>query len=136
MFSFSTTLVLFINVRITNLSVKLRAARKSVVVTYNKSLLQSVELECEASGYIRPDSDIQWFRENQLLAEGEKYNVTFRDGRPDAAQIGLNETAPSRVSILAIARVEKSDSDVYSCQSVATGAIDSTHLYVEAERGM
>ena len=104
-------------------------------MSYNKSVPQSIELQCEASGYIRPDSDIRWFKDDKLLVEGEKHSIVFRDGRPNAAQTGSNETTPSRVSQLTIGQVEESDSGSYKCQSLATGVMATTHLYVELEQG-
>ena len=117
------------------LPVQLTASRSSVEVMYNKNVSKSVELQCEASGYIHPDSDIQWFKNGQPIANGGRYSIVFSDGRPDAAQTGYNETSPSRVSTLTIDNVEESDSGTYRCQSLATGEAASTHLYVEPEQG-
>ena len=117
------------------LSVQLTVTRGEVEVSYNKSVSQSVELQCEASGYIRPDSDIRWFKNGQLIVEGEKHSIDFKDGRPDAAQTGSNETSPSRISTLTIDSIEESDSSAYWCQSLVTGERASTNLYVELEQG-
>ena len=106
-----------------------------MTVTHSRSQPKSVELQCEASGYIRPDSDIQWFKDDKQITEGERYSIEFMDGRPDAAQTGLNETTPSRISFLTISQVEESDTGLYKCQSLATGATATTHLFVEAEQG-
>ena len=104
-------------------------------VTFNKSVSQSVDLQCEASGYIHPDSDIQWFKDNKQIMHGQKYNLTFSDGHLNAAQTGSNETSPSRISTLTIDSVQDSDRGAYRCQSLATGERASLHLNVELEQG-
>ena len=115
--------------------VTLAVPNSNVTVSYNGSGVQTVELGCEASGYIRPDSDIRWFKEDMELVEGDKYNVSFREGRPNAAQIGLNETSPSRISMLTISGLEMADVGTYSCQSLETGEAASLHLNMEQESG-
>ena len=108
------------------------AMNSNVTVKLNDSVGQSVELVCEASGYIRPDSDIRWYRENEAILEGSKYSVRFRDGRPNAAQTGQNETSHSRVSVLTISDVGRADASTsYSCQSLETGEVARLTLSVE-----
>lgn len=114
----------------------LEVPSSKVTVTYNSTESQTVELQCEASGYIRPDSDIRWFREEEEIGEGVKYNVSFRDGHPHAAQTGhLNETTSSRISVLTIYEVNETDVGTYSCQSLETGEMASLHLNVEVDPG-
>ena len=97
--------------------------------------VQSVELQCEASGYIRPESDIRWSKDGKEIVEGEKYNVSFREGRPNAAQIGFNETSYSLVSVLTISTVEEKDIGAYSCQSIESGEVARLHLNVQSDHG-
>ena len=111
----------------------LEVLRSIVTVTYSSSEPQSVDLQCEASGYIRPDSDIWWFKDDEMIIEGTKYNMTFREGRPNAAQTGLNSTTSSRISVLTIHRVDVTDVGIYSCRSLETGAMASLRLNVEQE---
>lgn len=106
-----------------------------VTVTYSSSEPQSVELQCEASGYIRPDSDIRWFKDDEKIIEGAKHSMSFREGRPNAAQTGLNNTTSSRISVLTIHRVDETDMGIYSCRSLETGAMASLRLNVEQESG-
>ena len=106
-----------------------------VTVTYSSSEPQNVELQCEASGYIRPDSDIRWFKDDEKIIEGAKHSMTFREGRPNAAQTGLNETTSSRIAVLTIHRVDKADMGTYSCQSLETSEMASLRLNVEQESG-
>lgn len=90
-----------------------------------------VELQCEATGYIRPDSDLQWFKEDIEVTASEKYQISFRDGQPDMAQVGQNETSPSRIFVLKINNVDVTDIGKYSCRSQDTGAMASIQLDVE-----
>ena len=118
-------------------TVTLEAPSSNVTVVSNGTGTHTVELQCEATGYIRPDSDIQWFREEEEMIIGEKYNVSFRDGRPNAAQTGhSNGTVPSRVSVLTIYEVDESDAGMYSCRSLDTGAVASLQLSMEMEPGI
>ena len=96
----------------------------------------SAELQCEATGYVRPDSDIQWYRGNERIERNdEKYSIAFRNGRPNAAQRGLNESTFSRVSVLTIQNVDETDAGLYSCRSQETSEVTSMQLNIEIEPG-
>lgn len=103
-------------------------------ITANES--QTVELHCEASGFIRPDSDIQWLKEDEPIPKGVKYTTSFTDGRPNATQTGhVNGTTPSRISVLSISDVDESDAGTYVCQSLDSGEMASVYLNVEMHSG-
>lgn len=107
----------------------------NITVTRN-SESQIVDLQCEASGYIRPDSDIQWLKEDEPILEGVKYTISFKDGRPNATQTGhVNGTTPSRISVLTIYDVDESDVGTYICQSLDSGEMASLYLSVEIDPG-
>ena len=112
----------------------LRVANSNVTVKYSDSVAQSVELECEASGYIRPDSDIHWYKDGKKIVEGVKYSVVFRNGSLNAAQTGLNVTTAIRISVLIINDVGQEDVGTYSCQSQETGEVARLYLNVEYDQ--
>lgn len=108
----------------------MRLEVQSTNITVNES--QTVELHCEASGFIRPDSDIQWLKEDEPIPKGVKYTISFKDGRPNATQTGhVNGTTPSRISVLRISDVDESDVGSYICQSQDSGEMTSVYLNVE-----
>ena len=115
-------------------TVTLDVASRNVTVYTSSSTSSEVELQCEATGYIRPDSDLQWFKEDLEVTASEKYQIFFRDGQPNMAQMGRNETSPSRIFVLKINNVDVTDISKYSCRSKDTGAVAS--IYLEVENGM
>ena len=82
----------------------------------------TVELSCEMSTFIRPDSSLIWEGpDNQILtSETGKYQITFSNGSRDMAVDGSGTLVPSRVSTLTISNPEKSDQGVYSCSVMGT----------------
>ena len=81
-----------------------------------------VELSCEMSAFILPDSSLIWEGpNNQILTSGTgKYQITFSNGSRDMAIDGSGTIVPSRVSTLTISNPEKSDQGVYSCSVMGT----------------
>ena len=129
MFLFSGTMYIYFSSTVT-----LDVASRNVTVYTSSSKSSEVELQCEATGYIRPDSDLQWFKEDLEVTASEKYQIFFRDGQPNMAQMGQNETSPSRIFVLKINNVDVTDISKYSCRSKDTGAVAS--IYLEVENGM
>ena len=83
----------------------------------------SVELSCEMSAFIRPDSSLIWEGpDNQILANGTKYQITFSNGSRYTAVDGSGGLVPSRVSTLTISNPDKSDRGVYTCSIMGTNA--------------
>ena len=113
------------------LPVMLTVANSNITVKYNDSIAQSVELECEASGYIRPDSDIQWYKDDEKIVEGVKYSVVFRNSSVNAAQTGLNMTTANRISMLTINGLNQGDVGTYNCKSQEMGEVARLYLNVE-----
>ena len=90
-----------------------------------------VELKCEATGYVWPDSDFLWFKEDIQIITSEKYQISFKDGHPNAAQVGENEISSGRLVILTIHNVSATDIGKYSCRSHETGEKASIHLDIK-----
>ena len=89
-----------------------------------------VELSCEMADFIRPDHDLQWWREDELVTDNRTI-VYYRDGQPHAAQNGGNETVHSRVSVLRISDPEVADSGTYICRIEGTDHSVYIQLTVE-----
>ena len=82
----------------------------------------TVELSCEMSAFIRPDSSLIWEGpDNQILTTGTgKYQITFSNGSRDMAVDSSGTLVPSQVSTLTISNPEKSDQGVYTCSVMGT----------------
>ncbi len=80
----------------------------------------TVELSCEMSAFIRPDSSLIWEGpDNQRLTGGTgKYQITFSNGSSDTAVNGT--LVPSRVSTLTVSNPDRSDQGVYTCSIMGT----------------
>ena len=92
-------------------------------LTATEGATTSVELGCEMSGYLRPDEDLQWYRDNRLLLlKGARHSVSIKEGRMGAGQSGENTTVHSRLSVLNIHHPSVADSGVYSCRVRGTTA--------------
>lgn len=71
-------------------------------------------LQCEMYQYIRPDSSLLWYHNNdEPLTTGSKYDVEYSSGTRQT-QIGTNET--TRISVLAISNVTLDDLGNYTCR--------------------
>ena len=102
-------------------------------LTATEGTTASVELGCEMSGYLRPDEDLQWYKDNHLLLlKGARHSVSIKDGMMGAGQNGGNETVHGRLSVLTIRRPIFADSGVYSCRVHGTTAEASMSLTVAA----
>ena len=83
----------------------------------------TVELSCEMSAFIRPDTSLIWEGpDNQILANGMKHQITFSNGSRYTAVDGSGRLVPSRVSTLIISNPDKSDQGVYTCSIMGTNA--------------
>ena len=104
------------------IAVSLDAVQDVMAVTEGST--ESVQLGCEMKGFLRPDEDLLWYKEHQLLipSEGGRYSVTIKDGTLGAGQDGRNETVHSRLSVLNIKHPTASDSGVFSCKVRGTEA--------------
>ena len=96
---------------------------------YNETIVMattsdaSVKLSCEMSAFIPPDSSLVWEGpDNQILANGTKYQITFSNGSRYTAVDGSGGLVPSRVSTLTISNPDKSDRGVYTCSIMGTNA--------------
>ena len=59
-------------------TVTLTAINSSVTILDNASF---VELRCDMSDYIRPDDQLQWFRDGKVITLGEnRKQITLMDG--------------------------------------------------------
>lgn len=93
----------------------------------------SVELGCEMSGYLRPDEDIQWYKDDHPFSlKGVRHSFSIKEGTIGAGQNGGNETIHSRLSVLTIRRPTVADSGVYGCRVRGTTAETSMSLTVAA----
>ncbi len=94
----------------------------------------NVELRCETTGFIRPDADLQWYHEDELVTNN-RTSVIFIDGSPHTAQRGGNDTAPGRVSVLRISTPAVTDTGMYTCRVQGTKESANVQLIVEAGGG-
>ena len=91
------------------------ALEEDVVITEGST--RSVQLGCEMKGYLRPDKDLNWYKDGQLLPlDGVSHSVFVKEGSPGAGQNGKNRTVHSRISVLSINDPSVVNSGVYSCQ--------------------
>ena len=89
-----------------------------------------VSLSCEMSLYLRPDEDLQWFRDDQLISTSGRHSVSYTDGS-GMGQIGGDTIGSSRVSTLVISQPETSDSGTYTCAIRNTQHSQNIQLAVE-----
>ena len=93
------------------------------VVFATEGATESVQLGCEMKGFLRPDEDLLWYKEHQLLSPGgDSYSMSVKDGTLGAGQDGRNETTYSRLSVLSIKHPRVGDGGVYSCKVRGTKA--------------
>ena len=105
-----------------SIAVSLDAVEDIVLAT--EGATDSVQLGCEMKGFLRPDEDLLWYKEQKLLipTEGGTYSVIVKDGTLGAGQDGRNETVASRLSVLSIKHPKVGNSGVYSCKVRGTDA--------------
>lgn len=87
----------------------------------------TVELNCEMSQYIEPDSNLQWFRHGDRITNNEKYNISYDDGNKES-QMGDSEQQSSRVSTLVISDFQEEDKGFYHCNSTGTGNSEAIYI--------
>ncbi len=90
----------------------------SVTILDNASF---VELRCDMSKYIRPDDQLQWFRDGEIITSGQaRRQITFMNGNANQGQLGGFSTQSSRVSMLTISNPILSDTGTYNCRVIGT----------------
>ena len=85
----------------------------SSITLYNDTA--EIALSCEMSLYLRPDEDLQWFENGELInatTEMENYTISYSYGS-ESGQFGGAGVGLSRVSTLVIS--QPSDSATYTC---------------------
>lgn len=105
-------------------AVELEASPMTITVDNETS---TVELNCEMSQYVEPDSNLQWFRHGSRIAASEKYNISYEDGNKES-QMGGSEQQSSRVSTLVISDFQEEDKGFYHCN--ITGTENSEAIYI------
>ncbi len=98
-------------------TVTLTAINSNVTILDNASF---VELSCDMSNYIRPDDQLQWFRDGKMITSGQaRRQITFMDGT-ESGQLGGLVTQSLRVSMLTISNPVLSDTGPYNCRVMGT----------------
>ena len=85
-------------------------------------------MTCLMSGYIRPDTDIQWRRGEEMITANDKYSITYTAGISNTAVNGV--MVSSRFTTLTISDVTDSDEGTYNCFVQGTDAEDTVQLNV------
>ena len=94
-----------------------------------------VSLSCEMSLYLRPDEDLQWFRDGQSITSGSgRHSITYTDGSGEG-QFGENAIGSSRISTLVISQPQTTDSGTYTCAIRNTQHSQNIGLAVESSGG-
>ena len=91
-----------------------------------------VSLSCEMSLYLRPDEDLQWFRDGQSITSGSgRHSITYTDGSGEG-QFGGDAIGSSRISTLVISQPQTTDSGTYTCAIRNTQHSQGIELAVES----
>ena len=93
---------------------------------------ESIELRCEMSGYIEPDTNLQWFRNGErITGDGdEKYDIHFEEGNKLSIFNGVE--TQSRVSVLVVLDFQQpSDAGCYECKTLRSK--NTATVYVGTE---
>ena len=102
----------------------------SEVHTFNNAT--EIELSCEMSLYLRPDEDLQWFKNGELIVSGNnRYTITYTNGNRNLGQFGGESIGLTRVSRLVVSEPQLSDSGVYTCNIRDTNQWQSISLIVQ-----
>ena len=112
-------------------AVELQTNNSTVAPSVNDS---SVDLSCEMSAFIRPDSSVIWEGPGgQRIADDGtgKYHITFSDGSPEQAVNRSTELVPSRVSTLTVFNLEPSDAGDYTCSVIGTDQAITIQLIMD-----
>ncbi len=92
-----------------------------------------VELSCDMSDYIRPDDQLQWFRDGEMITSGQaRQQITFKNGNANQGQLGGLSTQSSRVSVLTISNPILSDTGTYNCRVIGTTESVDIELLVQS----
>ncbi len=84
------------------------------------------------SNYIRPDDQLQWFRDGEMITSGQaRRQITFMDGTK-SGQLGGLLTQSSRVSMLKISNPVLSDTGTYNCRVMGTTESADIALIVQS----
>ena len=94
-----------------------------------------VELSCEMSLYLRPDEDLQWFKDGERIVSGNRYIIIYTNGSRNRGQFGGTALVPTRVSTLIISEPQLSDSATYTCAIQDTVQSQNIALTVEESNG-
>ena len=105
----------------------------SEVYTFDNAT--EVELSCEMSLYLRPDEDLQWFKDGELIVTENRYDITYTDGSRNRGQFGGIALGLTRVSTLIISEPQQSDSATYNCAIQGTNQSQNIKLIVEESNG-
>ena len=112
-------------------AVELQTNNSTVAPSVNDS---SVDLSCEMSAFIRPDSSLIWEGPGgrRITDEGTgRYHITFSDGSPEQAVNRSTELVPSRVSTLTVFNLEPSDAGDYTCSVIGTDQAITIQLILD-----
>ncbi len=91
-----------------------------------------VELSCDMSNYIRPDDQLQWFRNGEMITSGQaRRQITFVNGNAYQGQFGGLLPQSSRVSMLTISNPILSDTGTYNCRVIGTTKSVDIELLVQ-----
>ena len=91
-----------------------------------------MELRCDMSDYIRPDDQLQWFRDGEMITSGQaRRQITVMNGNADQGQFGGLSTQSSRVSVLTISNPVLNDTGTYNCRVMGTTESVSIELLVQ-----
>ena len=98
----------------------------AVILTANATIVTAVDsdsnvkLRCEMSAYIRPDEQLQWFRDGQIIVSGEnRRQISYVNGTM-GGQLRELRTGSSRVAVLTISNPVLADSGTYTCSVMGT----------------
>ena len=81
------------------------------------------------AGYVPPVSDLQWFRNDEVIQNSSNYTVLYRDGSRHS-QRPVSGLGPSVLSVLVITEPGVEDSGEYQCRIVSLGLSESVQLMV------
>ena len=99
----------------TSCLLKFAVAVEAAVPNVNASEGSSPVLSCEMKGYIRPDSDFQWRRGDDIIISTDEHRITYVEGFINRAQNGGSDLVRSRISSLRITDIDESDVGPYTC---------------------
>ncbi len=85
------------------------------------------------SDYIRPDDQLQWFRDEEMITSGQaRRQITVMNGNANQGQFRGLVTQSSRVSVLTISNPILSDTGTYNCRVMGTTESVDIELLVQS----